>query len=140
MLNRKHMVKIKHGQARQRVMRCVAILFLLYTAVDLAYPQICSEENFGEIAASEISVFGASQSDVAASILSVSAGKGSQRNLPQERESRDEDCFCCCAHIVPGIVFVSPIILEPKSVFPAQEQTSITQDKFEPPFHPPRFS
>ena len=120
-------------------MRCVAILFLLYTAVDLAYPQICAEENLS-VAASHVSVLSAGQSNFTKSIRSFSADDGSQRNLPEDKEQADEDCFCCCAHIVPGVVFVAPEVVEPKQVFAVPVESSIPQDEFEPPYHPPRFS
>lgn len=97
MPSQKPRITIKNGNARQRIMRCVAILFLLYTGVDLANPQICGEENIGVAAASEVSVLNHCPTD---SSVSVSPFYGRQRDLPPDKESADEDWFCCCAHIV----------------------------------------
>ncbi len=127
--------------AKGRLVRGIAIVFLLYTAVDIACPQLCSEELVNLAAANQTLVSGASSPDPTSSaVLSVSVDNASHRNQPSKQESQDEDCFCCCAHVVAGMVFVPPRVLQQKSVVLIQAESSTPQNEFERPYHPPRFS
>ncbi len=123
------------------LVRGIAILFLLYTGVDLACPQICSEEQVSLAAANQTLVSDASSVDPNnQTILSASADETSHRNQPGKQESQEEDCFCCCAHVVPGLVFVPPIIFQQKSAVAVQDESPTPRIEFETPYHPPRFS
>ena len=83
-----------------RIARVIVVLFLTYAGVDIANPQLCSEE------------FGQGPSTLAATIKpgtleGQSFGKQNSdesRNeqLPTEPHN-DDDCFCCCTHVLPGL-------------------------------------
>ena len=122
--------------SRRRVMRGIAVLFLLYTAVDLATPQLCSGEAIS-ITTAQVSVV---RDNAKPAAVAISSEDHSSRNQPPKHESQDEDCFCCCAHIVPGVRFVSPNILELKSAFHMQTEAVTPQSELETPHRPPRFS
>lgn len=128
--------KAFRGASRQRAMRCIAILFLLYTAIDLADPQMCSEEAIS-LTTAQVSV---ARDSFKPTAVAISADDDSSRNQPAKHESQDEDCFCCCAHIVPGIPFVTPNVLELKSAFQMQIVTAAPPSELETLYHPPRFS
>jgi hypothetical protein len=66
--------------------RFVVIGLLLWAATDLAFPQLCAEDS--EIAA-QASDLGSSGSS-----------------------AQPDDCFCCCHHVVPGIVFALAVVVE----------------------------
>ena len=129
--------KAFRGASRQRAMRCIAILFLLYTAVDLADPQMCSEEAVS-LTKPEVSL--SVDTDAKPTALAISSDDDSSRKQSPERESQDEDCFCCCAHIVPAIHFVTPETIARSSIAALKTQSVIPQNELETPYHPPRFS
>lgn len=129
--------KAFRGASRQRVMRCIAILFLLYTAADLTDPQMCSEEAVS-LTTARVSISASGETKPTA--LSISSDEDSSRRQVPERESQDEDCFCCCAHIVPAIHFVTPETIARSSIAALKTQSLIPQNELETPYHPPRFS
>ena len=126
--------------SRGRLVRSVAILFLLYTGLDIACPQICSEEVVG-FAANEVSL---SQPDnEAKSTFSAQPSldrQDSQRDGPTNQRSQDEDCFCCCAHVLPGIVYVAPTLLDLKSPVSIPDLVSAPAPPLFRTFPPPRFA
>ena len=70
----------------RRLHKFVVVWLLLWAAVDLSVPLVCQAEDF-VLLQSQAATFPSSSSD-------------SER----ERDSRydyEDDCFCCCAHIVP---------------------------------------
>jgi hypothetical protein len=85
---------------KKRLFRVIAILFLVYTGLDLTVPGVCSEE-FSEPGI--VAVSGVANS--CASLYSLSSAD-SQRDFPQDqspsRSSQDDDCFCCCSHVLRG--------------------------------------
>ena len=72
------------GRNRWRaVVRAVAALILLMAAADMAFPQLCRENESTVPAASSSSA-----------ILTAPADDDSSN------QTQREDCFCCCSHIV----------------------------------------
>ena len=65
--------------------RVIAVMFLLLAFGDLAFPQICGEDNAPLFPA---------QRDASAVATSGDSGE------PHPEPMRAEDCFCCCSHIV----------------------------------------
>lgn len=129
--------KAFRGASHQRVMRGIAILFLVYTAADLADPQMCSEEAIS-LTSAQVSI--SHGADAKPTAIATTADDDSSRDQYPNPESQDEDCFCCCAHIVPGIPFVTPNVLELKSAFHMQTEAVTPPSELETPHRPPRFS
>ena len=89
------------GKAIKRsLLRGIALLFLFYTGVDLALTDYHRNETLDLSRA----VISAGFHDDRLAIAASPANPGS---LPNDSEApRDEDCFCCCAHVLPSPVFV----------------------------------
>ena len=123
-------------QLRQRIFRGVAILFLLYTGVDLLAPQICAEEGGLRASANVTVQLTVLRPDVVGQ--SDVESKGTQ--IPDEPTSQDEDCFCCCAHIVAATVFDGNSVSEITSISGRTPQALIPLERADSYFHPPRFA
>jgi hypothetical protein len=126
---------------KSRLGRCLAILFLLYTVVDIACPQLCSEEPISLVAVNETSRLNTNTpaSATRENVRVVSTREDSQRNEPTNQGSQHEDCFCC-ARVVPGMVYVAPALLDLKSPALVPIPTSALTPPLFPTFHPPRFA
>lgn len=118
-----------------RVFRFVAVFFLLFTAVDLTVPQFCSEETGGLPIAKAAQVF--SKTDFADELAAVSTSD-SQGPVPSDQPSHEEDCFCCCAHVVPGVVHCAAAIADMSSHSQVSKDRLLPSPPLRGPFHPPR--
>jgi hypothetical protein len=90
--------------------RVVAIFFLLWTLADLTVPQVCLADF-----------------DTPANGAGVSNGAYHQ----------DDDCFCCCSHVMPSS-FVLIERLKPLSSVEKQNDGVVPNRPTSAPFHPPR--
>lgn len=70
----------------RETVRVLAILFLLLACADLAFPQLCAEDN---------EALFPSQAAATASFAHADATGEPQPHAPQT-----EDCFCCCSHVI----------------------------------------
>lgn len=127
------MSKVKQSYIR----RGIAIFFLLFTAVDLATPHLCAEEMGLLLASVETSLSPPVEPDTTTA-LSIGVASYPQEESPTPREV-NEDCFCCCSHIIPSLHFavaslvIKPVISEPIiSSLPTPPPHKL--------FHPPRLS
>jgi len=81
-----------------RIFRGVALLFLAFTFVDLASPEVCAEDIFG------FPHSALTKAAAAADRAPANEARSSTSSLPSDRDSEpshtDEDCFCCCSHLV----------------------------------------
>lgn len=64
------------------IARTVAVMLLVFCGADLAFPQLCSEEN-GQLLPTHIAA--------------ASPDNGPAPDVPV---APAEDCFCCCSHII----------------------------------------
>jgi len=88
------------SKIKQSLLRGIALLFLFYTGVDLALTDYHRNETL-DLSRTIISA------DSHDDRLAIAASPANPENLPSDREApRDEDCFCCCAHVLPSPVFV----------------------------------
>ena len=125
--------------------RGMAILLLAFAFFDLAVidiiaPQICNDE-FSTIAVSAPAQNASGEFDLNGT---VEAAIGAQSSLPQQEShsesspaSTDEDCFCCCSHILPGFSFDCITL----NTMPRVAIALIASLPSPPPqdtFHPPR--
>jgi hypothetical protein len=125
---------------KRRVVRVMAVFFLLYIAVDLATPQLCGEE------AQRLALTGAASSrpvgigDHAAPGLELIVSQDDSRPEPPPNQPHQEDCLGCCAHVLPGMVISYQIVIELKSPAAALGPLSLPSPPPGGTFHPPRFS
>jgi len=122
-----------------RLVRAIALLFLFHSGADLVFPQLCSEEPFG-ISMNQTFIATDEANDYYQSIAaSLPASNESDQKPRREDRSRDEDCFCCCTHVMPGPLFVEPRVADAHLGKSFQPDVSITSAQLKPPDHPPRF-
>ncbi len=81
-----------------RVRKYIAIFLLLWAAADLTVPGVCQTDyKF--------------PSDLQATTPG-SAGRIDQSSQGQANQD-DDDCFCCCSHVIPGVSAILTVILMP---------------------------
>ncbi len=128
----------KHRINRARAFRVVAILFLVYTGLDIAVPQLCCEE-FSYPGITQLTAV----SDISApakTFSAIDAAKNSSRDPAPPEHSRDEDCFCCCTHVLPGHVTAPIAIAELSPDVAALTKIDVNSPLIQGPYHPPRFA
>lgn len=116
--------------------RAVALFFILFAFADLSVPQLCCEELGGSSLPSASLASSNNQSDELS--LSLASGRP-QQNPSKNTEESDEDCFCCCSHIVPGSHF-NVALLEMKSAVTNPADNFLPTSPPDAQFHPPRLS
>ena len=130
---------LSHTDRRQRIFRAIAILFLLYTGADLLVPQVCAEERgLTTIEANDLLATTPTFPSYVSSVASEIPKK--EHNQLPDQEQRDEDCFCCCAHVIPGSVFHGSSISEIVSISLPTKQALVPLQLPKAYFHPPRFA
>lgn len=124
---------------RARVVRVVAVFFLLSAAADLTMPQIFCRGEMSFVGTS-IAHSSSSATESARTTMLASSSDDSQSPQPDEQAPRDEDCFCCCAHVLPStFAFTASVLVD---------ESSPTFHKHDPPtvashsgiYRPPRTS
>lgn len=129
------------GKLRKgRLVRAVALLFLFHTAVDLVFPQFCSEEPVNIAINQSLPVSKAATIDETDALVAASLPNDSDDRQPSDAPPRDEDCFCCCTHVMASHGFVNPENVELKLPAKAQPDISILSAPPNNPYHPPRFA
>ena len=114
-----------------RVFRGIAIVFLLYTGAEVTAPQYCNE------------AFGLTKTSAASASAATSAAgkKHSQKEQPSERHSSgDEDCFCCCAHVLPADIGGATAAPPAKTFLVEPQKSGLISPPLRSPYHPPRAS
>lgn len=105
----------------RRISRFVALVLLLWTAVDLSIPSICRAEDPASNMGQGVSFM--------------------QRHDPQLSQTPgfqdDDDCFCCCSHIVPSSHFTANAETHAVSSTTVLRESQIDQYPLSL-FHPPR--
>ena len=121
---------------RSRLLRVIALLFLIHSAVDMLFPQLCNEENLVGGGFSSTSLPSANDSE--AFVVNNSS------ELPDDQSSdpqhRDEDCFCCCAHVMPSPLFANPDDAELVISRSTVHRIFIPSAPSDNPYHPPRLA
>ena len=116
--------------------RGVAVFFVLFAFADLLVPQLCSEELGGRSLPSSSATSSSNNSDELS--LSVASDRSQQEQSKDSKHS-DEDCFCCCSHIVPSSHF-TVALLELNSIVINPPDHFLPTSPPNTPFHPPRLS
>jgi hypothetical protein len=117
---------------RNRLYRGMAIFLLVFalvdlTIIDLAFPQFCE---------SDLSPRSASLN---AKLISLDLRENNERDRGSDQSCEEEDCFCCCSHIVPGVP-VNVAALGLKTLVPAAIINSLPSPPPQSTYHPPRVS
>jgi hypothetical protein len=123
----------------RRLRRGIAIFLLAFAFFDMAivdvfFPQLCGDEQMS------VSVNGPiTTSEKITDEVAMTSGRESQSQQNSSPESVDEDCFCCCSHIIPSIY----VNLAGLNAAPRQQDQATASLPSSPPldtYHPPRHS
>jgi hypothetical protein len=123
----------------RRLIRAIALLFLIYTAIDIASPDLCREEALGDGRLGlRVVTSPPVTADANASAARIAAAVKQRTNEPSEWFSDDDDCFCCCSHVLPGTVTATVAVTDIRSPISSLQYLSIPSPLMAPAFHPPR--
>ena len=129
---------------KQNVFRGIVLLFLIHTAAELAFPQYCRElpRSFLGSGSVAVAVERAPAETISPSISGFLTQKA-ESTLPgvpsnDSEMPKDEDCFCCCAHVMPSPLFVDPETARLVLLFDMPAPASIPTGSVHTPYHPPR--
>lgn len=130
----------RHG----RLVRAVAVFFLLYTGADITLPQyFCGGEAAGLpdviIASTSATVRGDTRVHTNDD-LTVSDASDSRPGRPETETPHEEDCFCCCAHVLTGPAFKVVESAELKSPQTTYSERSVLSPPLPLQYRPPRFA
>ena len=129
---------------KQKLFRGIVLLFLIHPAAELAFPQFCGEMTRSFLGSGSVAV-AAQRIPTGSASRSISGGviQKAESTLPgvPNKDSelpKDEDCFCCCAHVMPSPLFVDPETAQLVLLFDIQAPASIPTGSVHTPYHPPR--
>lgn len=147
MLSERLGLKMQLGPHTRLIYQCklyswIALFFLLFTLADISSPRQCCEELGGlpDFAARAATVNASAVAEATPSdeaTYSI-ANDDSQPTQPATPCSTDEDCFCCCSHVLPGLSF-SMAVTQFKSPEADPQQDCLLTPALRALYHPPRF-
>ena len=122
---------------RSQLLRVIAMLFLLHSGVDMLFPQLCNEEPFGDSFSRTLLV--ANDAEVGKAFAVDRSGEFPD-DQPSDPQHKDEDCFCCCTHVMPSAAFTSPDDAERGLSRNTVNPCLILSAPPDNPYHPPRLA
>jgi hypothetical protein len=114
--------------------RALALFFLLFTAADILLPQYFCPDEWRPLPLAVQQALAGQPADL--STLPPDAP------TPEDSRPHEEDCFCCCAHVLPPALLsaaASPNFLSPAPKIITRKATFPTAPH-QPVYHPPRFA
>lgn len=118
--------------------RSLALFFLLFTGADLFLPQyFCAGEEVGGIPFNSRTVSSTNKADA---LVATFNSDNSRPDQPEDREHHEEDCFCCCAHVLPSVGFGDPLVLDLISLPAPPSMDSLPSPPLRGTYHPPRIA
>jgi hypothetical protein len=126
---------------RRRFARAIAILFLIYTGFDLASPELCKGDALGDSSGKPVMVTTRRDANEIIEVSnSIEQSTRQDQNQFPEQPANDEDCFCCCTHVIPGTITVSLESADAAAPSRILDHLSILSPTLPSEFHPPRFA
>lgn len=123
--------------AKPRIVRGLAVLFLLFTLIDIASPPACCvNAELLSAARDNYSRLVAEAPNQHTSIL-ISSESGSEQS--PDKNCCDEDCCLFCAHMLPVKALGAEFVLNLNSSSPALNEALIPSPSLDATYHPPRF-
>lgn len=112
----------------------LALAFVDLTLIDLAFPQLCNDERMELAGAGPIE--SAEQASDESGTINTHDSEPGQNSQPL---STDEDCFCCCSHILLGYP-INEVTLNTPPRISLPSIKSLPSPPSQDTFHPPRFA
>ena len=123
--------------AKPRLVRGLAVLFLLFTLGDIASPPACCENAELLSAARDNSARLVAGTPHQETSIPTSSQSGSEQS--PDKGCSDEDCCLFCAHMLPVKVLVAEFVLDLNSPSFVFNETLIPSPSLDTTYHPPRF-
>jgi hypothetical protein len=133
------LVKKRYG----RFVRAVAVFFLLFTGADILMPQYFCDDEIGGISLPTASAATLNTDERAAGdskVAAVADSDDSRSRQPSDPSSHEEDCFCCCAHVLPSLPFTSTETAEVRQPMAAFLNDPLPSPPLRGTYHPPRIA
>jgi hypothetical protein len=125
------------GLRRLRIIRGLAVLFLLFTLVDILCPPACCENaELLSAARDNYSRVVAGAGDEASSVA-VSSQSGTEHS--PDKNCCDQDCCLLCAHMLPVKALGFELVPDTKSPLLVVNDASVLSPSLDATYHPPRF-
>jgi hypothetical protein len=131
--------KIRQGHGR--LVRAVAVFFLLFTCADLSMPEYFCDEEAGALPVNL--TVRQKAGDVATGLDLAAAASTTEDALPGAPDSEaphEEDCFCCCAHVLPAVLVANVGASDAKTPALVLTADSLPSPPLQSTYHPPRFA
>jgi hypothetical protein len=126
---------------RGYLVRGVAVFFVLFVFVDLAFPQLCQEAADGIPGRIHATAQAAGREpDATDRAGAVQNSEDSRDGQHPEQAPHEEDCFGCCGHVLPGTEFPGLKVVEIVSLPTPPVYTQVPTPSLRNPYHPPRIS
>jgi len=124
---------------KHRLIRGIALLFLVYTAMDIVLPDLCRGETPRDVRQESVDVNASRFIDKLSSIgPRIEASDNLPTNEPSEQPSDDDCCFCCSSHVLPGTIITSMSVTDVSSATTFLHCLSVASPPLARTFHPPR--
>ena len=123
--------------AKPRIVRGLAVLFLLFTLIDIASPPACCENAELLSAARDNYSRSVAEARDQDKVIPITSQSGSEQS--QDRNCCDEDCCLFCAHMLPVNALGAELVLDlnpPSVVF---NEAPIPSPSLDTTYEPPRF-
>lgn len=124
---------------KENLVRVVAIFFLLFTLADITFPEVFCREGIGAFVTEQPTFASATTRTETATVASMRRSDDPQPDMPTNQAPHEEDCFCCCGHVMTVTVFVNcqALIMKspPFTLYQDRLPTTPPQSPFRPPRH-----
>jgi len=131
------LIKKRYG----RFVRAVAVFFLLFTGADILMPQYFCDDEIGGISLPASAATLTAQEHAGDRDFSTVAVSGdSHSRPPSDTTPHEEDCFCCCAHVLPSLPFASTETFEVRQPMAAFVNDPLPSPPIRGTYHPPRIA
>ncbi|MBA3768174.1 MAG: hypothetical protein H0W99_14585 [Acidobacteria bacterium] len=126
---------------RTQFVRVIAVFFLIYTGADISLPQyFCGGEEIANLSLRSNPITNDAGDVTEYSREKVLSSHSNQDQQPDREVPHGEDCFCCCAHVLPGLSFANvghSVLTSPRSL---RRMGQIPSPPLQSTYHPPRFA
>jgi len=123
--------------AKPRIVRGLAVVFLLFMLIDIASPPVCCENAELLSAARDNYSWAIAEARDQAKTIPVSSESGSEQS--PDKSCCDEDCCLFCAHMLPVKTLGTELVLDLNSPSVVLKEGPIPSPSVDAIYHPPRF-
>jgi hypothetical protein len=124
-----------------RFVRGVAVFFLLFTGADILLPQYFCDDEIGGISLPSATAATLNTEEHSADdskVAAIADPDESRSRLPSDTSQHEEDCFCCCAHVLPSLPFAPAETIEVRQTAATFINDPLPSPPLRDTYHPPR--